>query len=235
MKNILLSLPLVLLIACRSGGHDGHGHEGGHDHMDANAHMHQSSFEDLVTRFEDPERAVWQQPEKVLDLMGDLEGRTVMEIGAGTGYFSFKVAEKGARVIAADIDERFLRYIQEKRDSLRIDPASMEVRQVPEDSPGMRPGEVDLVFMVNVYHHIGNRAEYFARVLQNLKPGGRLMIVDFKKEDTPHGPPTDMRISGEEVQQELFAAGFPVITYNDKELPEQYVLTAFKTLPGNPE
>lgn len=236
MKHILIfsyALSSVLLFSSCSGDHkkgEGHGSDAGHTHGhgSANEHMHQSSFEDLVARFEDPEREEWQQPEKVFKMMGDISGKTLMEIGAGTGYFSFKAVAKGARVIAADIDERFLNFIQEKRDKQSITPSAMEVRQIPEDSPGMRPDEVDIVYMVNVYHHIENRAEYFARLLANLKPGGQLMIVDFKKEDTPHGPPAEMRISSSDVQKELFQAGFQAISINDKTLPEQYVVQAYK-------
>lgn len=234
MKNIIVLFNVIWLMSCGTGqdntsntAHEAHDH--GHGHASANEHMHQSSFDDLVSRFEDPERAVWQQPEKVFALMGDIQGKTLMEIGAGTGYFSFMAREKGARVIAADIDERFLDFIQAKRDSLGIEPGQMEIRKIPETSPGMRPNEVDLVYMVNVYHHIEGRPEYFARLLQNLKNGGKLMIVDFKKEDTPHGPPTEMRLSPDEVKKELSQAGFNNVEEHSDILPEQYILIAGKS------
>lgn len=243
MKHILIFSYVLsgflMLSSCAGDTGKGNAHGGesghGHDHGSANDHMNQSSFEDLVARFEDPERATWQQPEKVFEQMGDISGKTVMEIGSGTGYFSFRAVAKGARVIAADIDERFLNFIKEKRDSQGIEPSVMEIRQIPEDSPGMRPDEVDIAYMVNVYHHIDNRAEYFARLLANLKPGGMLMIIDFKKEDTPHGPPAEMRITSEQVQKELFQAGFPAVQVNDQLLPEQYIVKAYKPTPGQAE
>ena len=200
--------------------------------MSANDHMHQSSFEDLVARFEDPEREKWQMPDKVIAMMGDLEGKTIMEIGAGTGYFGFRIQRPNTKVISADIDERFIQYVQAKRDTLGISPGLFEVRQIPEDSPGMRPDEVDIAYMVNVYHHIENRTFYFKRLHDMLKPGGRLMIIDYKKEDTPHGPPTSMRLSPQEVQQELSGTGFQIIVVDDKTLPEQYIITAYKGAPA---
>lgn len=228
MKRIYMLVSLVFAMACGHQGGDGHGAHGeGHAHHgDANAHMHSRPIEDLIARFEDPARAEWQKPEEVFRLMGDIQGQTVMEIGAGSGYFSFMALEKGARVIAADIDDRFLDYIQQKRDSLGIAADMMEIRQIQENSPGFRPGEADLVFMVNVYHHIENRQEYFAMMAERLVEGGRLMVVDFIREDTEHGPPTEMRLSADEVKAELSAAGFRDIRVHSEVLPEQYVIFA---------
>src|SRR5262250_2336948 len=66
----------------------------------ANKHMHEMRFEDLVARFEDPARKEWQKPDEVIAGLGPLSGKTVADIGAGTGYFSFPTAARGAKVIA---------------------------------------------------------------------------------------------------------------------------------------
>ncbi|MCB0316291.1 MAG: SAM-dependent methyltransferase, partial [Calditrichaeota bacterium] len=75
-------LSFFLLAACQQhdddGGHDGHDH-GAHQH--ANDHMHQTPFDSLVERFNNPERDAWQKPDWVIGLMGDLEGKTVVDIG----------------------------------------------------------------------------------------------------------------------------------------------------------
>ncbi|RMG26118.1 MAG: SAM-dependent methyltransferase [Bacteroidetes bacterium] len=211
-----------LLPACQQGGQ--HGHHHGH----ANEHMNRASFEELVSNFESSERKEWQKPEEVIALFGELQGKTIMDIGSGTGYFSFPLARAGARVIAADVDERFLNYIKEKKAEKGMSDEQIETRKVPYDSPLLDSAEVDEVIIVNTYHHIENRPQYFAQVHRGLKPGGRLWVIDFKKEETPHGPPLEMRLSPEEVQTELQQAGFASFTLNDTLLPYQYILIAQK-------
>src|SRR5256885_9385708 len=73
----------------------------------ANQFMHQADFDKLVARFEDPSRAQWQKPDEIIAGLDPLDGKTVADIGAGTGYFAFPIAKKAAKVIAIDIDKRF--------------------------------------------------------------------------------------------------------------------------------
>ncbi|MCB0303040.1 MAG: class I SAM-dependent methyltransferase [Calditrichaeota bacterium] len=219
-------LSFFLLAACHQhdddGGHDGHDH-GAHQH--ANDHMHQTPFDSLVERFNNPERDAWQKPEWVIGLMGDLQGKTVVDIGAGSGYFSFPIAAKGARVLALDINQRFLDYIKQKRDAMSEKPA-IETRLVPEDNPKLMPGEADDVIIVNTYHHIGNRPDYFHKVKTGLKPGGALLVIDYKKEELPHGPPLEMKLAPEAVVSELQQAGFTEISVDEESLEYQYVVMA---------
>src|SRR5690606_29678009 len=94
--------------------------------------------------------------------------------------------------------------------------------------PFLEADEVDAVIIVNTYHHIENHFEYFRKVLKGLKPGGTLLIVDFKKEETPHGSPIEMRISGLDVIKKLQGVGFSKIIIETTTLEEQYVITATK-------
>jgi len=81
----------------------------------ANRFIHQADFDTLVAHFEDPSRAEWQKPDAVIASLGPLDGKTVADIGTGTGYFAFPIAKKAAKVIAIDIDQRFLDYIRHKK------------------------------------------------------------------------------------------------------------------------
>jgi len=225
MKNNIIKLAMIstlLFTAC--GGHSGeHGH---HHHGDANAHMHQTSFDELVQRFEGKERDEYQKPEKVIAYLGDVKGEKIIDIGAGTGYFSFRLAEAGATVIAADVDERFLEYIKEKKAKLGMTDEQISTRKVPYNTPNLADGEVDRAIIVNTYHHIENRSDYFAKVKKGLKPNGELIVIDFFKKKTPVGPPVKMKIAEEQIEKELRTAGFTDFTIEQELLPYQFIITA---------
>src|SRR5439155_1510764 len=119
----------------------------------ANHFMHQADFDKPVTRFEDPSRAQWQKPDEIIAGLGPLDGKTVADIGAGTGYFAFPIAKKAAKVIAIDIDKRFLDYIDQKKQAQKIG-ANIETRLTAPDPPGLKTGEADMVLIVDTLHHI---------------------------------------------------------------------------------
>jgi cyclopropane fatty-acyl-phospholipid synthase-like methyltransferase len=191
----------------------------------ANRFMHRADFDTLVARFEDPARAEWQKPELVIAALGLLEGKTVADIGAGTGYFAFPIAKKAAKVIAIDIDQRFLDYIEQKKRTQKIG-ANIETRLTAPDSPGLETSEADVVLIVDTYHHIENRIEYFKKLKNDLRKGGVLVIVDFKKENTPLGPPVELRLAQEQVEAELKSAWFAIVAAEKDLLPYQYVIKA---------
>ncbi|MCB9232940.1 MAG: class I SAM-dependent methyltransferase [Bacteroidia bacterium] len=198
-----------------------------HHHVDANHYMNSSEFEELVQRFEDPNRDPWQQPELVIKKLGNLHGKTVADIGSGTGYFAFRIAKTAKKVIAIDIDERFLDYIinkMENTDSLHD--LNIEPRITQPDDPSLAAGETDLVLLVNTYHHINDRPEYFSKVKEALRTGGVLAIVDFRKEEMPVGPPVEHKLSAEEVRDELKLAGFSRFDIDNSSLQYQFILLA---------
>jgi ubiquinone/menaquinone biosynthesis C-methylase UbiE len=191
-------------------------------------YMPEEDFETLVQSFENSERDVWQKPDEVVALMGDLKGKTVADIGAGTGYFSFRLATRAGKTISIDIDERFLAYIANKNKTRHNGSLNMEVRQSQTNSPGLAPQEVDVVIVVNTYHHIDARTEYFRQVYNGLKPGGKLFVVDFKKGDFPMGPPDRLKLDIPQIRKELEGAGFTPVQQASLRLPYQFVLVAQK-------
>lgn len=195
-------------------------------HIDANEHMHRHNFEDLVESFEDPGRKEWQKPDEVISYLGDIRELTIADIGAGTGYFTFRLVDEGARVIAADVDERFLDFIEQKKTEKGISSSYLEARRVPYDNPNLSDEEADMVFLVNTYHHIEDRENYFSYVSDGLSENGRLVVIDFFKEQEDFGPPYEMRISADQAQRELEKAGFTQFNIETELLPYQYILVA---------
>lgn len=199
-----------------------------HHHGEANEHMHQKSFDELVKQFEDPQRDIWQKPDTVIKLLGDLKGKKIMDIGSGTGCFSFRLYDAGAHVICGDVDDEFLNYIRKKIKDKNADTNRISTRKLQFDDPLLQKEEVDRVIIVNTYHHIENRPAYFSKVLQGLKTDGKLIVIDFKKRELPEGPPVKMKLTEKEVENELKKAGFKTFQTDTATLPYQYLIIAGK-------
>jgi len=187
------------------------------------------NFESLVADFEDKDRGIWQKPELVISFLGDIKDKTVADIGAGTGYFTFRLVPKAKKVIAVDIDPRFINFL----DSVKVRLPAMyrdrfESRLAKFDDPLLQPGEADNVVIVNTYAYIENRVQYLKILYKGIAPGGQLLIIDFKKNNLPVGPPEEFKVSLAQVEHELSAAGFKVSKVDKDLLDYQYIVLASK-------
>ena len=224
LQRIALVTLLILFMKCQVVKAEQRAEGGpGPTESKANEHMHKTDFNELARRFEDPERKSWQKPDEVIAGLGPLKGKTVADIGAGTGYFAFPIAKKDAHVIAIDIDQRFLDYIAHRNQKTKV---TIETRLTQPDTPGLKPGEADIVLIVDTYHHIEQRRTYLKKLRKGLRQGGTLVIVDFKKEETPPGPPPELRLSAKEIEAELRSAGFTIKSVDTTTLPYQYIIKA---------
>lgn len=231
MKKLVLQLKMTLigvLVCCFSTQAQHHHNKEGQKHqhkpaMSANEYMHQSSVKQLAQRFDSPERDAYQQPEKVLAYLGDIRGKKIMDIGAGSGYFSIKLAQAGAEVIAADVNDEFQDYLRSRLERENLKDLKIALRKIPYDSPELKSSEVDMVFLANTYHHIEDRVAYFAKVKNGLGASGELFIIDYFKTDLPVGPPMDHKISMDQVVSELKAAGFSDFEVEVDLLPYQFI------------
>lgn len=201
-----------------------HGSRGGDHSMSANEYMHQRPVEELIESFESPERDAYQNPDKVLEYLGDISNKTIMDIGAGSGYFSVKLADRGAQVIAADVSEEFQAALEKRIEENQLE--NIELRKIPYDSPGLSEKEVDMVLIVNTYHHIEDRPAYFAQVKKGIKDNGELVVIDFFKKEIPVGPGIDHKVARDVVVDELEQAGFAIVDVNVDLLPYQYIIRA---------
>ena len=187
-------------------------------------HSHQHSFGDAdkwARVFDDPERDAWQKPHEVIQALALKPDSVVADLGAGTGYFSMRLAHmtpKG-RVYAVDLEPAMVKHLAE-----RANKAGLKNVVAVQAKPGSAnlPGRADLVLLVDVYHHIEGRERYFRDLRKSLGPGGRVAIIDFRM-DSPVGPPKSARIGEKQVRSEMQRAGY-ALAQEHAFLPNQYFL-----------
>jgi cyclopropane fatty-acyl-phospholipid synthase-like methyltransferase len=189
---------------------------------DAGYHQHQfQNGERWARMFDDPARDAWQKPDEVIRALALAPDALVADIGSGTGYFAVRLARAvpGGHVYGVDLEPEMVKYLAERarREGLtNLTP----VQAAPNDPRLPRP--VDLVMLVNTYHHIAERPGYFGRLRQSLRPGGRVAIIDFLP-DAPGGPPRHARVPAASVKEEMGQAGYGLLTEHSF-LPHQYFL-----------
>jgi SAM-dependent methyltransferase len=184
----------------------------------------------IKNQYDGPERFIWQKPEMIIELLGDLTNKVVADIGAGTGYFAMPLTSKAKKVIAIDIDPRFVEYL----DSVKVLELPenlqdrLETRLAKPDDPNLQPDEANAVLIVNTFMYIPQKVEYLQNLKKGIAPGGRLLIIDFKRKRTSIGPPSNIRTPLFEVEEALYEAGYRNITTNDTALDFQYIVVAEK-------
>jgi FkbM family methyltransferase len=186
-------------------------------------HMHHA-FNDperYAKSFDDPARDAWQMPARVIEALGLARDAVVADIGAGTGYFSVRLAKAipNGTVFAVDIQPEMLGYLQKRAKTEQL---TNVVTVLADATSANLPKPVDAMLVVDTYHHIPNRRAYFAELKKSLRPSGRVAIVDFKK-DAPEGPPREFRFEADEIIAEMTAAGYTLDTRHDF-LPRQHFL-----------
>jgi SAM-dependent methyltransferase len=185
---------------------------------------HQHSFGDAekwAHVFDDPARDSWQKPHEVIQKLALKPDSVVADIGAGTGYFSARLSRmlpKG-KVYAVDVEPDMVKYLGERagREGLKN---LVPIRGAAEDA--RLPEPVDLALLVDVYHHIDSRENYFGNLKNSLKAGGRVAVIDFRM-DSKEGPPRSARIAPDRVKAEMTKAGYS-LAQEFAFLPNQYFL-----------
>jgi arsenite methyltransferase len=127
-------------------------------------------------------RDQWQQPQKVIESLALRPGDHVADLGSGSGYFTFRLAEavgSQGKVYAVDVDREMNDLVAKA--SKGKNTGNVELILARPDDPMLPPMGIDLVFTVNTYHHFENRVTYFQRVRKYLRPGGRIAVIDFDR------------------------------------------------------
>lgn len=187
---------------------------------------HMRPFEDVeryIAFLEREDRAVWQRPDDVVEALGLTGDETVVDLGAGSGYFSFRLAKALPRgeVIAADIEPEMIRHIHHKVMAEGIE--NLEARLISAAAPSLPP-DVDLVFICDVLHHVSDRPAWLAAITKGMPPGSRLALIEFKEGDLPEGPPESAKIPREELVKLVTNAGLVLTSERANLLPYQTFL-----------
>lgn len=204
-----------------------HAHESSppHESHGAGAHHHGFADADAWTKvLDDPARDDWQRPSEVLRVLELEPAMTVADVGAGTGYFSVRLARAVPRgeVIATDIEPDMVRFLNER--ARREDLRNLRAIQGTHSASGLAARSVDRILVVHVWHHLGDRNAYARDLAAALKPGGRVFVVDFQL-SAHRGPPAEMRVAPESVVAELESAGLSA-SVSPVLLPDQYIVEA---------
>ncbi len=234
--NFLLFLLLILtgLTSCDNGlgTPKSESHTTAHEYDPSIPQNKSAATPDIDLTQKESNRWIWQKPELVIRKLGNLDNKTVVDIGAGPyGYFSFIVAGKTSakKVIALDIDEEAVKFMQDARKLLpdaRRD--KFETRLVKPDDPMLNPSEADVVLIVNTVTYFNDPVDYLTNLRRGISEGGRLVIIDFKKRTTPIGPNLSDRIAIGELEIILKKAGYRNIEFDDRTLDYQYIVTGYK-------
>jgi SAM-dependent methyltransferase len=157
---------------------------------------HLRPFEDVekyIAFLERPDRAAWQRPDAVLKALGLTGDEIVADVGAGSGYFSFRLAQALPRgsVDAIDVEPEMIRHIHHKAMTEGIQ--NLHVTLGKPDDPGV-PSNANLVLVCDVLHHVADRAAWLGKLATEMGRGSRLVLIEFKEGSLPEGPPEGAKI-----------------------------------------
>jgi ubiquinone/menaquinone biosynthesis C-methylase UbiE len=170
------------------------------------------------------ERVSEEEPDVALDVIKLVRGSTVADVGAGSGYMTVKMARRvgpSGKVYANDIQPEMLAQLRRRLAADRI--TNVETILGAVDDPRLPDSAIDLILMVDVYHELSEPQEMLRRMHAALKPGGRLVLLEYRKEDpsVPIRPEHKMSIADAKIEVE--AEGY-TLSKVDEVLPRQHIL-----------
>ena len=174
------------------------------------------------------ERVQEEEPDVALDALKLAAGATVADVGAGSGYMTVKMAKRvgpTGKVYANDIQPQMLSMLKQRLDREKL--ANVELVLGAFDDPKLPANALDLILMVDVYHEFSQPQQMLRRMRESLKPGGRLVLLEYRKEDPSIPIRPDHKMSVAEAKMEVEAEGFTLASV-DERLPRQHILVFSK-------
>ena len=173
-----------------------------------------------LDKLNDPKRLEYLNPDLIWEKAALKDPSILIDIGAGTGFFALLFSEKmkKGKVYACDISDEMLSWLEDNLPSEskgRVIPVRME-----ESSVSLSEDMADLVYMINLHHELEQPQKILREALRLLRRGGKLLIIDWKKEQTPEGPPLEIRVTEEAIESQMRRSGFsninayPILPYH---------------------
>lgn len=173
------------------------------------------------------ERDSWQKPQEVFLLMGnDLRNRTIADLAAGDGYFTFKLIEVGANVIAISDDPAQLAAIEARKKEMKLSDERLRTRLGSASDPMLAPNEVDACLLVHSYTRIPDKKSYLVKVYEGTKMPKPLFLLEWLNTETPIGPPMTDRMSSERIMDDIGLAGYTDVGTYSAKIPHQAFIFA---------
>jgi ubiquinone/menaquinone biosynthesis C-methylase UbiE len=159
-----------------------------------------------------PDRDLWQRPDQIMDAMGIADGSVVADIGAGSGWFTIRLARRvgpQGLVWAEDVQKEMITALSRRvsREGL----ANVRTQLGLNNDPRLPANSLDAVLVVDAYHEIEDRVAMLSNIARALKPQGRIGVVDFKLDGTGPGPLAEERVSPDVVVKDAEKAGLRLI------------------------
>ena len=170
------------------------------------------------------EREEEEAPDVALDVLKIPKGATVADIGAGSGYITVRLAARvgpTGRVFANDVQPQMLNILSRRLSNARI--TNVTLIEGTLDDPKLPPASVDMAMMVDVYHELSQPQTMLRHLRESLKPGGRLVLLEYRKEDPTVPIKPEHKMSVAEAKMEVEAEGF-TLSKVDEALPRQHIL-----------
>ena len=208
-----LALGLVMTIAHGTAHGQHHGRHGNPEDLEA-----------YIAKMEEPSRDEWQKPDEVVKALALKPRSTACDIGAGPGYFALRLARavgSQGQVFAVDVEPVVLDRLRERITQAKV--SNVTPVLALGDDPLLPSGSCDLVLIVDTFHHFPDGAAYLRRLTRALRPGGRIVNIDFHKRELPVGPPLEHKVAREDFLAQAKRAGLDVVA-EPSFLPYQYFL-----------
>lgn len=158
----------------------------------------------------DPIRKKSLNPDFIWNTIGIKDPKTVVDIGAGTGFFAKEFMQKmqHGKIYALDISDIMIDYM---REHLSVYKDKIVVQKMEESQTSLPEESADLIYMINLYHELNNRLQTLKETFRILKKRGRIAIIDWKKKQLEFGPPVSIKVALTEIENDLKVAGFSEI------------------------
>jgi FkbM family methyltransferase len=181
---------------------------------------------------ERPEREAEEAPEKALDALRIQPGMTVADVGAGTGYMSLRMARRvgpTGKIYANDLQPEMLTKLRANAEQEKI--INVETVLGTVSDPKLPAGQIDLILLVDVYHEFSQPQAMLAKMRESLKPDGRLVLLEYRKEDPKVPIRLEHKMTVTEVKTEVEAEGYKLDQVIEK-LPRQHIIIFRKAVTG---